>query len=299
METQQRMAEQFEEHRSQLRAVAYRMLGSFSEADDAVQESWLRFSRADVSGVRNLGAWLTTVVSRVCLDMLRIRRSRREEPLDFHLPDPVVTAAEGTDPEEAALVVDSVGWALLVVLDTLAPAERLAFVLHDMFAVPFDDIAPIVERSPAATRKLASRARSRVEGRSAAVEPDRGRRRDVVEAFYAAAAGGDFDALLTVLDPDVVLQADTGAALAGVPKVRRGPAEVAEGALMFRRPGAVNRPVLVGGAAGVVTYVDGKPTSVAAFTVTEGRITRIDILSDPARVPTLPLPPTAGQPDSR
>lgn len=291
MDTQQRLAEQFEEHRSQLRAVAYRMLGSFSEADDAVQESWFRLSRTDVSEVRNLGAWLTTVVSRVCLDMLRTRRSRREEPLDFHLPDPVVTAPAAAEPEEAALVVDSVGWALLVVLDTLAPAERLAFVLHDMFAVPFDDIAAIVERTPAATRKLASRARSRVEGRSAAVEPDLGRQRDAVEAFYAAAASGDFDALLTVLDPDVVLQADTGAALAGVAKLRRGATEVAESALMFRRPGAVNRPAVVGGAAGVVTYVDGRPVSVVAFTVTEGRITRIDLLSDPARMEALPLPP--------
>ncbi|WP_407566114.1 sigma factor [Streptomyces sp. 184] len=290
MDTQQRLAERFEEHRAQLRAVAYRMLGSFNEADDAVQESWFRLSRSDVSDVRNLGGWLTTVVSRVCLDMLRTRQSRREEPLDFHLPDPVVTAAEGADPEAAALAVDSVGWALLVVLDTLAPAERLAFVLHDMFAVPFDDIAPIVERTPAATRKLASRARARVEGRSAAVEPDLGRQRDAVDAFYAAAAGGDFDALLAVLDPDVVLQADTGAALAGVAKLRRGATEVADSALLFRTPGAVNHPVLVGGTAGVVTYVADRPTSVAAFTVAEGRITRIDILSDPTRMETLPLP---------
>ncbi|GAA2111947.1 sigma factor [Streptomyces synnematoformans] len=291
METQQRLAEQFEEERPQLSAVAYRMLGSLSEAEDAVQESWFRLSRADVSEVRNLAAWLTTVVSRVCLDMLRTRQSRREEPLDVHLPDPVVTAGDGMDPEAAALAGDSVGWALLVVLDTLAPAERLAFVLHDMFAVPFDDIAPIVERTPAATRKLASRARGRVAGRSTTVAPDLGRQRDAVEAFYAAAGNGDFDALLAVLDPDVVLRADTGAALAGAAKLRRGAKEVAAGAMLYRRPGAVNRPAVVAGAAGAVTYVDGKPVSVTAFTVTEGRITHIDILSDPVRLAALPLPP--------
>ena len=210
------LAERFEENRTHLRAVAYRMLGSLSEADDAVQESWLRLSRSDTSGVENLGGWLTTVVARVCLDMLRSRKSRREEPLDVHVPEPIVSREAGTDPEHEALLADSVGLALLVVLETLAPAERLAFVLHDMFAVPFDEIAPIVGRSPAAARQLASRARRRVQGCGRALpDADLTRQREVVDAFLAAARGGDFDALLAVLDPDVVLRADRAAVPAG------------------------------------------------------------------------------------
>ena len=234
------LAERFEANRTHLRAVAYRMLGSLSEADDAVQEAWLRLSRSDTSGVENLGGWLTTVVARVCLDMLRSRKSRREEPLGAHVPEPIVSREDGIDPEHEALLADSVGLALLVVLETLAPAERLAFVLHDMFAVPFDEIAPIVGRSPAAARQLASRARRRVQGAATAPDADLTRQREVVDAFLAASRGGDFDALLAVLDPDVVLRADRAAVQAGASREVRGAAAVAEHASRGV-PGSHNR----------------------------------------------------------
>jgi RNA polymerase sigma factor (sigma-70 family) len=284
------LADRFEEHRSDLRAVAYRMLGSLAEADDAVQEAWLRLSRADTEGVQNLGGWLTTVVGRVCLDMLRSRRSRREEPLVAHVPDPIVSPEDGADPEHQALLADSVGLALLVVLETLSPAERLAFVLHDMFDVPFDQIAPIVQRSPAAARQLASRARRRVKGAAPIPDADLGRQREVVDAFLGAARGGDFDALLAVLDPNVVLRADAGAVPAGASRVIRGAPAVAEQALAFaRRLGPSARPALVNGAAGIVAAPGGRPVSVLGFTVRGGKIVEVDILADPARLRRLDL----------
>jgi len=283
------LAERFEAHRSHLRAVAYRMLGSLAEADDAVQESWLRLRRADTSGVENLGGWLTTIVARVCLNMLRSRRTRREEPLDTHVPEPIVSRQDGVDPEHQALLADSVGLALLVVLDTLAPAERLAFVLHDMFAVPFDQIAPIVERSPAAARQLASRARQRVQG-AAVPDADLPRQREVVDAFLAAARDGDFEGLLAVLDPDVVLRADFGDVPAGASRVIRGALAVAEQARMFAQQlGPFARPALVNGAAGVVVAPRGRPFSVMGFTVRGRRIVEIDVLADPARIGALDL----------
>jgi RNA polymerase sigma factor (sigma-70 family) len=282
------LAKRFEEHRGELRAVAYRMLGSLSEADDAVQEAWLRLSQADTSEVQNLGAWLTTVVGRVCLNMLRSRTTRRENPLDPHVPDPIVSRAGDTDPEHQALLADSVGLALLVVLEMLPPAERLAFVLHDMFAVPFDDIAPIIDRSAAATRQLASRARRRVRGVAPPADRDRARQRRVVDAFFAAARGGDFEALVTLLDPDVVLRAD-GGALAGASAVLRGAQTVAGQAIMFAGPSRLVRPVLVIGGAGVVVTVDGRPVSVMGFTVTDDKIVAIDALVDPERLSQLDL----------
>jgi RNA polymerase sigma factor (sigma-70 family) len=280
------LAHRFETHRDHLRAVAYRMLGSLSEADDAVQESWLRLSRSDTSDVGNLAGWLTTVVGRVCLDMLRSRKARREE----FVPDPIISR-EDDSPEESVLLADSVGLALLVVLDTLTPGERLAFVLRDMFAMPFDEIAPIVGRSEAATRQLASRARRRVQGAPVAPDPDVARQREVVDAFLAAARGGDFEALVTVLDPDVVLRADRGVAQGGSIEVT-GAAAVANQALMFSRLGAGGgtvRHALVNGAAGVVATRDGRPFSVLGFTVSGGRIVEIDILADPARLDRLDL----------
>ncbi|MFG1639143.1 sigma-70 family RNA polymerase sigma factor [Amycolatopsis sp. NPDC049252] len=280
------LAHRFETHRDHLRAVAYRMLGSLSEADDAVQESWLRLGRSDTSDVENLAGWLTTVVGRVCLDMLRSRKARREE----FVPDPIISR-EDDGPEESALLADSVGLALLVVLDTLTPGERLAFVLRDMFAMPFDEIAPIVGRSEAATRQLASRARRRVQGAPVAPDPDVARQREVVDAFLAAARGGDFEALVTVLDPDVVLRADRGAAQGGPIEVT-GAAAVANEALTFSRLGAGGgtvRRALVNGAAGVVSTRDGRPFSVLGFTVSGGRIVEIDILADPARLDRLDL----------
>jgi RNA polymerase sigma factor (sigma-70 family) len=283
------LAERFDAHRSHLRAVAYRMLGSLSEADDAVQEAWLRLSRSDTSDVENLGGWLTTVVARVCLNMLQSRKSRREEPLDAHLPDPIVSRADGTDPEDEALLADSVGLALLVVLETLAPAERLAFVLHDIFAMPFDEIAPIVERSPTAARQLASRARRRVQGTATVPDADLSRQREVVDAFLAASRGGDFDALLAVLDPDVVLRADGGALNARATKVLRGARAVVEQALTFARPSTLAQPALVNGAAGVVSTSGGQLLAVMGFTVTGGKIVEIDILADPARLGLLDL----------
>jgi RNA polymerase sigma factor (sigma-70 family) len=284
------LAERFEENRPNLRAVAYRMLGSLAEADDAVQEAWFRLGRSNASGIENLGGWLTTVVARVCLNMLQSRKARREEPLDAHVPDPIVSREDAFDPEQEALLADSVGLALLVVLETLHPAERLAFVLHDMFDVPFEEIAPIVGRSPAAARQLASRARRRIKGATPVPDADLARQRDVVNAFLAAARSGDFEALLTVLDPDVVLRADVGAVPAGVSGVIRGAPAVAEQALAYaRRLGPFARPALVNGAAGVVAAPGGRPVSVLGFTVTRGKIVEIDILADPERLSRLDL----------
>lgn len=286
------LAGRFEESRSHLRAVAYRMLGSLSEADDAVQEAWLRLSRSDTSQVENLTGWLTTVVARVCLDMLRTRKSRREEPVGPRVPDPIVSLEGGVRPEEEALLADSIGLALLVVLETLAPAERLAFVLHDMFAVPFEEIAPIVGRSPTAARQLASRARRRVQGAAPVPDPDLARQREVVDAFLAASRRGDFDALLAVLDPDVVLRADRGAAPAGASREVRGAQAVLAQARMFSQKAAadrIERHALVNGAAGLVTFVHGQPFSVMGFTVAGGKIVEIDILADPARLRQLDL----------
>ncbi|WP_035847403.1 sigma-70 family RNA polymerase sigma factor [Kitasatospora azatica] len=286
------LARRFEADRSHLRAVAYRMLGSVSEADDAVQEAWLRLSRSDSSEIQNLGGWLTTVVGRVCLDMLRSRRSRREDPLDWldspaevRMPDPVITGEESVNPEYQALLADSVGLALLVVLETLAPAERLAFVLHDMFAVPFEEIASIVGSSQASARQLASRARRRVRGATPVAQPDPGRQREVVDAFLAAARGGDFEGLLAVLDPEVLLRADDGGGAALV----RGASAVAAQALLFSRFSHHSRRAIVNGAAGLVSAPDGKAFSVLAFTVADGRIVEINLLADPERLARLDL----------
>ncbi len=276
------LAERFEEHRGRLRAVAYRMLGSVSEADDAVQEAWLRLSRSDADEIENLRAWLTTVVGRVSLSMLRSRRTRREEPVDaVHVPEPIIDRADGTDPEHEALLADSVGLALLVVLETLSPPERLAFVLHDIFAVPFDEIAPIVDRSPDAARQLASRARRRVRAENTVPDADLDAQREVVEAFLAAARDGDFDRLVAVLDPDVVLRQDSGAA--GSREVH-GAAAVAGQAAAYSQLGLVIKPALINGAVGVVATRDGQPFSVGAFTVRHGRIVEMDWLADAERL---------------
>src|SRR5580692_1370117 len=288
MDETQWLTDRFEEHRAHLRAVAYRMLGSLTEADDAVQDTWLRLSRSGAAGVENLGGWLTTIVARVCLNMLRSRHLRREESLGVHLPDPLVSSAGSPQPEEEALLADSVGLALLVVLDTLAPAERLAFVLHDMFGVPFEEIAPMTGRTPAAARQLASRARRRVQG-AAVPAPDRdlGRQRDVVDAFFAAARGGDFDALVAVLDPGVVLRLDTGAGHPAASLAIRGAAAVARQALRglaSALPGVDLHPALVNGAAGMVLTRRGRPVTVMGFTVTGGKIAEIDSIADPERV---------------
>ena len=283
------LAERFEADRTRLRAVAYRMLGSLSEADDAVQETWLRLSRADTSGVHNLGGWLTTLLARTCLDMLRARTSRREEPLDVHLPDPIISRQDRVDPEQQALLAEGIGLALLVVLDTLTPAERVAFVLHDMFAVPFDQIAPIVGRSPAAARQLASRARRRVQAAGTVPEADHGRQRAVVDAFLAAARGGDLQALVALLDPDVVLRADLGAMATDASREFRGAPAVAEQALAFSGRARFARPALVNGAAGLVVAPHGRLFAVLAFTITRGRIVELDILADPERLRHLDL----------
>jgi RNA polymerase sigma factor (sigma-70 family) len=283
------LAERFEEHRGHLRAVAYRMLGSVSEADDAVQEAWLRLSRSDPKAIENLGGWLTTVVARVSLNVLRSRRTRREEPLEVHVPEPIVSAADGVDPEHEALLADSVGLALLVVLETLDPAERLAFVLHDMFAVPFDEIAPMVGRTPAAARQLASRARRRVRGAAPAPDADLTRQREVVDAFFAAARGGDFDALVAVLDPDVVLRSDGGTRRPGATIEVHGAEKVARRAMTFARLSPYVRPALINGAAGVVVAPRGVPFSIMGFTVAGGRIVAIDSLADPERLRELDL----------
>jgi RNA polymerase sigma factor (sigma-70 family) len=283
------LAERFEANRGHLRAVAYRMLGSVSEADDAVQESWLRVSRAGADGVENLGGWLTTIVARVSLDMLRSRRSRREEPFGPHVPEPIVSREDGVDPEHEALLADSVGLALLVVLETLTPPERLAFVLHDMFSVPFDEIAPIVDRSPAAARQLASRARRRVRGAVPEPDEDMERQREVVDAFLAAARDGDFDALLAVLDPDIVLRVDRGAR-PGASQEIRGAANVVRTARGGARLAEFARPALVNGAAGLVVAPRGRPVAVVGFTVAGGRIVEIDVLADSRRLRELDLP---------
>jgi RNA polymerase sigma factor (sigma-70 family) len=282
------LADQFELHRTRLRAVAYRMLGSLSEADDAVQEAWLRLSRSQADEIENLGAWLTTVVARVSLTTLRARNVRHEEPFGFHLPDPIVDPADGTDPEHEALLADAVGLALLVVLERLSPAERLAFVLHDMFAVPFDEIAPIVDRSPEAARQLASRARRRVRGQNTVPDADLDTQREVVEAFLAAAREGDFDALVAVLDPDVVLRADLGP-LAGGSREIHGAAAVAGQALGYSQLGLEMRFALVNGVTGLVSTRDGQRFSLGAFTIRARRIVAIDILADPERLRQLDL----------
>jgi RNA polymerase sigma factor (sigma-70 family) len=280
------LARQFEEHRPRLRAVAYRMLGSLSEADDAVQDSWLRLSRSDTSAIDNLGAWLTTVVSRVCLNLLRSRETRREDPMSVHLPDPIVSREGESNPEQEAILADSVGLALLVVLETLTPAERLVFVLHDLFDLPFEEIAPIVGRSPTAARQLASRARRRVRGAAPdRHEVDLTRQREVVDAFLAAARSGDFDGLLAVLDPEVVLRSDGGVMAQAASRVVRGAQVVAEGAVIFSRLAGEVRPVLVNGAAGLIALdPQGRPFSVMGFTVAGGKIVEIDILADLERL---------------
>jgi RNA polymerase sigma factor (sigma-70 family) len=281
------LTQQFEAQRGQLRAVAYRMLGSVSEADDALQEAWLRVDRADASGVDNLGGWLTTIVSRVCLDMLRSRKARREEPFDPHVPEPIVSPGDGVDPEHETLLADSVGLALQVVLDTLTPAERLAFVLHDMFGVPFDDIAPIVDRSPDAARQLASRARRRVRGGAPPPDVDLDRQREVVDAFLAAAREGDFDALLEVLDPDVVFRVDRGPTRPGV--LIRGADAVVEEARRYKGGARFARPALVNGAAGFVVAPGGRPVALCGCTVSGGKIVEMDMLADRARLSELDL----------
>lgn len=284
------LAERFEDHRPRLRAVAYRMLGSTAEADDAVQDAWLRLRRVDPAAIDNLGGWLTTVVARVCLDALRSRRARREESSGVHLPEPIVSDG-APDPEQEALLAESVGIALLVVLETLSPAERLAFVLHDTFGLPFDEIAPIVGRSAVATRQLASRARRRVRGSRAEPDVDLAGQRAVVDAFLAASRRGDFTALLEVLDPDVVIRADAGVlGVAGVTSREvSGAAAVARTALGFRRFAAGARDVLVNGAAGLLVVVDGRPFAVLGFTVRDRRIAAIDILADADRLAALDL----------
>jgi RNA polymerase sigma-70 factor (ECF subfamily) len=286
MDEREWLAGRFEEHRAHLRAVAYRVLGSLSEADDAVQDAWLRLSRSDTAAIENLGGWLTTVVARVSLNMLRSRATRGEESLGVHMPDPIVDPIEGTDPEHEALLADSVGLALLIVLETLSPAERLAFVLHDTFGVPFEEIAPIVERSPAATRQLASRARRRVQGERTTPDPDLRRQREVVDAFLAAAREGDFDALVAVLDPDVVLRADFGA---GMTREIRGAEAVASQAQAYSRRDLVVFPALINGAVGAVSTLDGRPFSVGAVTVRDGKIVELDFLADPERLAQLDL----------
>jgi RNA polymerase sigma factor (sigma-70 family) len=283
------LAQRFQEHRLRLRAVAYRMLGSTSEADDAVQEAWIRLSRSNAAEIDNIEAWLITVVGRVALNMLRLRKTRGEEPLDAHLPDPIVDRADGIDPEHEALLADSVGLALLVVLETLSPAERLAYVLHDMFAVPFDEIGAILERSPEAARQLASRGRRRI--RSADTIPDAdaaAQQEEVVEAFLAAARDGEFDALVAVLDPDIVVREDTGS---GTIVEVRGASNVARRALAAasQRDGLVGRPALINGAPGWVSVLDGELFAIAALTLHNGRITTMDILLDPARLARLDL----------
>ena len=279
------LAEQFEANRARLRAVAYRMLGSVTDADDAVQESWLRLSRSKTREIENLAGWLTTIVARVCLNMLRARRSRREEPLAVHVPEPIISPGDRLDPEHEALLADSVGLALFTVLETLAPAERLAFVLYDMFALPFEEIAPIVGRSPVAARQLASRARRRVRGVPTIPDNDLTKQREVVAAFLSAARNGDFDALLEVLAPDVVLRADRGPIPPAASRVIRGARAIAENAMTFSKLGGFARTALVNGAAGIVGFdKQGRLFSVMGFTVVLGKIVGIDILAEPARL---------------
>jgi RNA polymerase sigma factor (sigma-70 family) len=287
MDEREWLGERFEEHRTHLRAVAYRMLGSLTEADDAVQEAWLRLNRTDARGLENLGSWLTTVVARISLNMLRSRKARREEPLAGRLPDLLVDRADGIEPEYEALLADSVGLALLVVLETLSPPERLAFVLHDIFAVPFDEIAPIVDRSPEAARQLASRARRRVRAERTVPDAELETQREVVDAFLAAARDGDFDRLLAVLDPDVVLRADFGPD--GDSQELRGAAAVASQALGYGQLGLDIRPALINGVAGAVAFLHGQPFSIGAVTVRNGKIVELDFLADPERLRRLDL----------
>ena len=286
METHDWLAERFEEHRTHLRAVAYRILGSISDADDAVQEAWLRLARSDSSQVENLGGWLTTVVARVSLNMLQSRKTRREDPAGSHLPEEIAGSAESAGPEHQAVLADSVGLALLVVLDTLTPAERLAFVLHDMFAMPFEEIAPIVERSPAATRQLASRARRRVQGADTAPDADLTRRREVVRAFLAASRDGDLGALVAVLDPDVVVRADQAVVRTGAEPEVRGVDAVA--AIFLGRAKAA-RLALINGVTGMVWAAGGRPRVVFNFTLSSGKITAIDLVGDPGTLEQLDL----------
>lgn len=286
MEKQDWLVEQFEENRSHLRGVAYRMLGSLSEADDAVQEAWLRLNRSDTSSVNNLGGWLTTIVARVALDMLRSTRARREEPMDERVPEPVANRRDGSDPEREALLADSVGLALLVVLDRLAPAERLAFVLHDMFAVPFEEIAPIVGRTPTAARQLASRARRRVRGTATVPETDLTRQREVVDAFLAASRGGDFDALLAALDPDVVFRADESTMRLGASRELHGAAAVAK---QFVGRAQLARPALINGAVGVVVAPQGRLFMALRLTFAQGKIAEIEVIADPEHLRQLDL----------
>jgi RNA polymerase sigma factor (sigma-70 family) len=289
------LAERFEEQRGHLRAVAYRMLGSLSEADDALQDAWLRVSRAGADDVENLGGWMTTIVARVCLNMLRSRKRRREDPLETGLPDPVITPAGGINPEDEVLLADSVGLALLVVLETLTPAERLAFVLHDTFGLPFDQIAPIVGRTPEATRQLASRARRRVKGAGVPEpDPDQARQRAVVDAFLVAARAGDFEALVSILHPDVVLHGDFGPSRP--PREVRGVDAVIGQARGYGRvaQAAEVRPALINGLPGGVILLRGRPFAAMGFTVREGRIVRIDAIQDPERIGRLAASVLAG-----
>jgi RNA polymerase sigma factor (sigma-70 family) len=284
VEDQDWLAQQFEQYRPHLRAVAYRMLGSLGDGDDAVQEAWLRLSRSDTAAVANLGGWLTTVVSRVCLDMLRARRSRQEEYVGSWLPEPIVSLDAHVDPEQEAILADSLGLALLVVLETLTPPERLAFVLHDMFGVPFEEIAGIVERTPDAARQLASRGRRRVRGAAPSPDADQSRQREIVDAFVAAARSGDFDALLAVLDPDVVFRIDSGLSLGARPPVTGADAVARQ--VISRAPSFAPfaRPALVNGTAGFVVGPEGRPIAVVAFTLLGDRIVEIDIVTDPAKL---------------
>ncbi|CAO5162211.1 RNA polymerase sigma-70 factor, ECF subfamily [Frankia sp. AiPs1] len=298
MEEAEWLAERFEEHRDRLRAVAYRMLGSLAEADDAVQEAWLRLDRPDAGEIENLGGWLTTVVARICLNTLRARRTRAEDPIGVHIPDPIVSPdppGGARQPEQEALLAESVGLALIIVLDTLSPAERLAFVLHDMFGLPFDEIAPMVDRTPAAARQLASRARRRVRDLAApAPDADRTIQRRIVNAFFAAARGGDLAALVELLDPAIVLRADGGAARPGASAVVRGATAVARRALMFAQPTAAIHPTLMNGTAGVLIIIDGQPTSLMGFTVANERIAEIHAIVDPDRLAGLDLAALTG-----
>ncbi len=283
------LAEQFEQHRSHLRAVAYRILGSVGDADDAVQETWLRLRRTDADAIENLGGWLTTVLARICLNILRARRNHPEEPLEIHVPDPVVDRADAVQPEHEALLADAVGLALMTVLQTLPPPERMAFVLHDSFGVPFEQIAEIVGRSPAATRQLASRGRRKVQGHPTAPQTDRVRQREVVDAFFAAAREGDFEGLLALLDPDVVARSDSGRASSS--QLLRGAAAVASSALTYSSGARWVRPALVNGAVGaVVVTPNGRPRVVIAFTVVDDLIVAIDSVNDPARLARLAIP---------
>jgi RNA polymerase sigma-70 factor (ECF subfamily) len=279
------LARQFEDARPHLRAVAYRMLGSVTEADDAVQEAWLRLGRSDESALENLRGWLTTVVARVCLDLLRSRRARREDYVGSWLPEPIVSEAAEADPEQEALLADSVGLALLVVLETLTPAERLAFVLHDMFGVPFEEIGEIVDRSPAAARQLASRARRRVRGAAPQPDSDVARQREVVDAFLAASRAGDFEALIAVLDPEVVFRIDTGGTAPRARPPLVGASAVARQILERGTPLApLARPALVNGSAGAIVDIGGRPFAVVSFTVRSGRIAEIDLVADPDKL---------------